>query len=419
MPHLSFDNQLQRIPDLEIRSNGDDTMIFSEAGAVKGGPRTLAILSAFYRAQSIESVLDLLESPDSPREEVLIEIEQLYQQNILRAPEAIQPGLRSGNANYDSAPIHVYMLNDRLRVESFLRGIREVVRPGDVVIDMGTGTGVFALAAAQAGAKHVYAIEACTGIGRMAREAFAANGFADRITLVQGWSSQVTLPEQADVLISEMVGNEPTGDFVLEVMMDARKRLLKPTATIIPGKVKVFGLPLTVPESELVKYTFTPEMIGKWSNWYGMNFGALSADVYNALEGTSQSVRPYAVRDWPTLSEPVLLTEWDLMHIQQLMVDVTVPVTATADGYLNGLLVYFEIELGPTSYFSLHPANVPHDSFRYSPLWIINQPRTIQAGEMFTLSYRYRVPNSRAGVSLLQEDNEIDISTESGRLAGL
>jgi predicted RNA methylase len=51
------------------------------------------------------------------------------------------------------------MLRDQRRTKSFLEAVRNVVSPGDVVIDIGTGTGILAAAAAQAGARHVYAVE--------------------------------------------------------------------------------------------------------------------------------------------------------------------------------------------------------------------------------------------------------------------
>ncbi|KPV51672.1 hypothetical protein SE17_19885 [Kouleothrix aurantiaca] len=139
MPDLAFDTRLQRIPDLEIHRSADgSTHIFSEAGTVAGGKHALAILGAFYRDRSIGAVLDALVPPGAPASErasILESIEQLYRSGILRDAASMGPFLRAGNANYDSAPIHVYMLNDRLRVESFLQGIREVVKPGDVVID--------------------------------------------------------------------------------------------------------------------------------------------------------------------------------------------------------------------------------------------------------------------------------------------
>ena len=65
----------------------------------------------------------------------------------------------------------VKMLNDRARTDAFIRAIEATVRPGDVVVDLGTGTGVLALAAARAGARRVYAIEA-SGVGRAARSVF-------------------------------------------------------------------------------------------------------------------------------------------------------------------------------------------------------------------------------------------------------
>ncbi|MBI5307726.1 MAG: 50S ribosomal protein L11 methyltransferase [Planctomycetes bacterium] len=47
------------------------------------------------------------------------------------------------------------------------------------------GTGVLAVAAARAGARHIYAIES-TGIAKIAKEVFAANSLAEKITLIEG-----------------------------------------------------------------------------------------------------------------------------------------------------------------------------------------------------------------------------------------
>lgn len=97
------------------------------------------------------------------------------------------------------------------------------------MLDLGTGTGVLAVAAARAAARHVYAIEA-SGIGRVAQRVFRANGVEDRITLLQGWSSTLSPPEPATVLVSEIVGHDPLDEGVLEHTPDARARLLAPGA---------------------------------------------------------------------------------------------------------------------------------------------------------------------------------------------
>src|SRR3954454_16113224 len=79
--------------------------------------------------------------------------------------------------------LHGAMLDDRRRTRSFIAAIEAAVRPGDVVVEIGTGTGVLAVAAARAGARRVYALESAN-MAAWARRIFAANRVSDRATLV-------------------------------------------------------------------------------------------------------------------------------------------------------------------------------------------------------------------------------------------
>ena len=76
------------------------------------------------------------------------------------------------------------MLDDRGRTNGFCHALRTIVKPDDVVVDIGTGTGVLATCAALAGARKVYAVES-SGIAEVAARVFAANGVTDRVTLVR------------------------------------------------------------------------------------------------------------------------------------------------------------------------------------------------------------------------------------------
>jgi SAM-dependent methyltransferase len=76
---------------------------------------------------------------------------------------------------------------------------------GKTVLDVGTGTGILAFFAVQAGARKVYAVEASES-AVMARLLIEANRFSDKIEVIQSKLEDVTLPEKVDIIISEPIG---------------------------------------------------------------------------------------------------------------------------------------------------------------------------------------------------------------------
>src|SRR5579862_3768931 len=100
----------------------------------------------------------------------------------------------------DASPYaHEKMLMDKTRCDAYQDAIQRTVKPGDVVVDLGAGTGLLSFFAVQAGARHVYAIEA-SAIADIAAELIEANGFRDRITLIRENSKNVRLPQRCDAL---------------------------------------------------------------------------------------------------------------------------------------------------------------------------------------------------------------------------
>jgi len=134
---------------------------------------------------------------------------------------------------------HLSMLHDTARMDAFRRAIDASVRPGDVVVDIGCGSGVLSFMACEAGAGKVYAIEGGPVI-EVARELAVDNGFADRIEFLAGWSIEVGLPEPADVLISETIGNTGLDEGIVAWTFDARQRLLRPGAVLLPQRLRVW-----------------------------------------------------------------------------------------------------------------------------------------------------------------------------------
>jgi len=401
MTNLNRNTILQRIPDLKIHIDSSNRTQISVDGKIfEFGAYGLTVLDTFSHPISLSGALEKLQTRITGAQDwmdLMSTIAQLHEAGVLREGSQNQPTLRTDPSGYDAAPIHVAMLNDRARTSSLIAGIREVVRPGDVVIDIGTGTGILAIAAIRAGARHVYAIEA-TNIGKSAMAVFEANGLADQITLKEGWSTQISLPELADVLVSDVIGSEPLAENVLEITADAVKRLLKRNARLIPNKVKIFGLPVTIPRIELMKHTFTAEAVENWRSWYGVDFSPFAEVAKNSPH--KFSIKPVEALYWISLSEPVLLAEVDFKDIGQLVIDNTATVTANVSGPLDGLLEYFEMEVGQAMRYSTHPKLVDKDCVRSNLVWVFAAPLILRAGDKFTVTYQYRKTEDKSKVSI-------------------
>jgi predicted RNA methylase len=144
----------------------------------------------------------------------------------------------------DLLQFHAFCVTDTgTRLDQYARAIAQVVRPGDVVVDLGAGTGILSFLACAAGAQRVYAIEASEAIAY--GEALAAPaGWADRVRFINEPSSQVTLPERADVIVADIHDTFGLQAGGLGAFIDVRERMLKPGGRLIPSSVDLFAAPI-------------------------------------------------------------------------------------------------------------------------------------------------------------------------------
>jgi protein arginine N-methyltransferase 1 len=115
------------------------------------------------------------------------------------------------------------------------------------VLDIGTGTGLMAMMAARLGARRVYAVEPGDSI-HLARAAARDSGVADRIEFIQDVSTRITLPERADVIVSDLRGVLPVFQQHVHSLADAQDRLLAPGGVLIPRADTLRVAPVENPE---------------------------------------------------------------------------------------------------------------------------------------------------------------------------
>lgn len=113
---------------------------------------------------------------------------------------------------------------------------------GKVVLDIGTGRdALWAVLAARAGAAHVYAVEEQPLVAARAAEVVARAGLAERITVIEGRSTSVSLPSRAQVCVSEIVGNIASAEGAAAVLADARERLCTSDCVWIPFRIQTWA----------------------------------------------------------------------------------------------------------------------------------------------------------------------------------
>ena len=150
---------------------------------------------------------------------------------------------------FELLSIHEALLKDAPRNLAFHQALAARVTPGCEVLDIGSGTGLWAITAAKLGARKVVAIEMQPMLIGLIKALARDHGVADRVEVIQGDSRQVRLAREFDIVVSETIGHVVFDEQIAEIMMDARERFLRPGGALIPDTVtlKVAGAHLREP----------------------------------------------------------------------------------------------------------------------------------------------------------------------------
>ncbi|HEV2491772.1 MAG TPA: class I SAM-dependent methyltransferase [Terriglobia bacterium] len=235
---------------------------------------------------------------------------------------------------------HRQYLADSVRVDSLAKAIGEAVRPGDVVLDLGAGTGILGLMACRAGAQRVYSVELTSIIG-LARQISRANGFADRQFFIKDLSTYTKLPEKVDVIVTDAAGRFGFEAGLLDFLTDARDRFLKPGGRTVPRGVELYGAPVECAE-QFANIEFWDQPVA------GFDFRPARAIAAN-------TGYPLKFRSEQLLSDPALLTSIDLSTATAAPFRVEGWATARRAGQMHGVGGWFSARLSPHAVMTNSP----------------------------------------------------------------
>lgn len=165
---------------------------------------------------------------------------------------------------------HLALVADRPVQEAFRRAVQRAVFPGAVVLDLGTGTGIHAIFACQAGARRVYAVD-WSPIVDVARVVARRNDVADRVVFIRAPADELELPERVDIIVAHHGVEE-----LLALVPSAVRRFLKPGGRVIPDQVELFAVPVEGPDTY-------DRFVGGWVRRYDVDFTPVQAMATNTV----------------------------------------------------------------------------------------------------------------------------------------
>ncbi len=233
---------------------------------------------------------------------------------------------------------HRLYLSDEPRLEAYAAALTEVVRPGDVVVDLGAGSGIMGLLACRAGAGKVYALEH-TSLIDLTRRIAADNGLGDRIVHIRETSTEVDLPEKADVVVCDQIGRFGFEAGVFGFFTDAARRFAKPDARFVPSHMEFLVAPVSVPERA--------RDVAFWER-PAMGFDVRAAISIARNSGYPMRLEPSHLLGTPTVAARRATTNEDAFT-------ATAELTIERPGTLDGLGGSFRAELAPGVFVTNSP----------------------------------------------------------------
>lgn len=238
--------------------------------------------------------------------------------------------------SYAHFGIHEEMIKDSVRTKTYQESMiaNKHLFKGKVVLDVGCGTGILSMFAAKAGASKVIGIE-CSEIVDLTKTIVRDNNFENVITIIKGKVEEVELPdgiEKVDIIVSEWMGYCLLYESMLDTVIYARDKWLKPGGALFPDLATIYIVGIE-------DRSYKEEKIDWWSEVYGFNMSCIKKVAI------SEPLVDMVQRD-QVISGPCLVKEIDLYTVKPEDLNFSSPFALrfNREDYFQAFVAYFAVE---------------------------------------------------------------------------
>jgi len=287
--------------------------------------------------------------------------------------------------SYAHFGIHEEMLKDEVRMKAYRNAIvnnKHLFRD-KVVLDVGCGTGIMSLFAAKSGAKKVIGVDN-SDIAHQAKRIVEDNKLSDVIVILKGKIEEIELPvDKVDVIISEWMGYCLLYESMLQTVIFARDKWLRPDGVILPDKAT---LNLTAIEDSEYK----EDKINFWDNVYGFNMSSIKKMAMQ--EPLVDIVEPNQV-----MAGTCRLLTIDINTVKEEDLDFKTPfrLVALRDDFCHAFVASFDIEF-TKCHKNIFFSTGPHASYTHwkQTVFYMSDVLSMKKGEEIRGEFNCK-PNSK------------------------
>jgi protein arginine N-methyltransferase 1 len=245
---------------------------------------------------------------------------------------------------------HDIMLADQVRTRTYHRAIARYVKPGDLVVDLGTGNGILSFFASMSGAEKVYALDHSDIIEKA--EAVALDNGLTNIEFIRTHSRDFVLPEgKADVIVHEQIGDLLLNENMIANLVDLRDRVLKPGGRILPARFELFIEPVQMTDAHRVPFIWEQRIEGIDFNALRKFQPELPRHYFHA------NVRPSDIQHLLSEPTPILAIDVETLELAELPLRMRIVRDVTEYGRLDAFVLYFSVIFDDEIRFDTAPSS--------------------------------------------------------------
>ena len=273
---------------------------------------------------------------------------------------------------------HLPMMNDLTRNNAYLKALQSAIKGDELVLDIGTGSGLLSMMAVDSGARKVFTCEVSSTISNVAKKIISKNGYNDRIKVINKKSTDLIvgsdIEEKVNILVSEILSSEFVGEGVQVSILDAKKRLLKQGGKMIPESGSIM-ISLIENNSHLADELFVN------------NINSYDLKDFNSI---AQQKFSFVFRKKPVLlSQAENAFDFDLYNFDKIYSEEkSIDIMVDRDGFCAGIVQWIKMKLFKEIIYENNPVEVYNSGIASgwrTPIYKFDKPLYVKKGEVINI----------------------------------